>query len=666
HHELVIPPRADAGGTVAIEAEGLSQRFGDFTAVDHVSFKIEASEIFGFLGSNGCGKTTTMKMLTGLLPPTEGVAKLFGKPVDANDLETRKQVGYMSQSFSLYGELTVAANLDLHARLFHLPDARRAPRIAELMQRFGLEPYADQAAAELPLGIRQRLSLAVAVVHEPKLLILDEPTSGVDPVARDQFWELLVELSREQGVTIFISTHFMNEAERCDRISLMHAGKVLAIGTPAGLCAARGEPTLEATFISYLEEATGVSKGAAAADLETTPNTAVDAADRQPAAGAADQRPRAFSPRRLLGYAYRESLELRRDPVRLAFALVGSVLLLFVLGFGISLDVEGLRFAALDRDQSPESRAYIQNIAGSRYFIEQPPITGDAELEQRMRSGELALAVDIPAGFGRDLRRSHWPEVGMWIDGAMPYRGETVRGYAEGMHLQYVRQIVQEATGVSADYPVNIVSRFRYNQDVKSIYAMVPAVIPILLIFIPAILMALGVVREKELGSITNLYVTPVTRVEFLLGKQLPYVAVALISFVLLVIQSQVVFHVPIKGSLAALTLGACLYVVATTGIGLLISTFTNTQIAALFGTAILTILPTVSFSGLTTPVGALEGASYWIGQLFPASYFLIISRGTYTKALGFADLVPQFVALACFIPVLTTLAVVLLKKQEK
>ncbi len=669
HRALVIPPRIADGGGFAIEAEGLVQRFGDFTAVDHVSFKIERGEIFGFLGSNGCGKTTTMKMLTGLLPPTEGEARLFGKLVDARDLETRKQVGYMSQAFSLYGELSVAANLDLHARLFHLPDARRGPRIAELMQRFGLEEYADKAAAALPLGIRQRLSLAVAVVHEPKLLILDEPTSGVDPVARDQFWALLVELSRGQGVTIFISTHFMNEAERCDRISLMHAGKVLASNTPADLCAARGETTLEAAFISYLEEATGVGKAVAAVARVDSSDAAVNLkkAPKTPG-GDAPKAPcsSSFSFRRLLGYAYRESLELRRDPIRLAFALIGSVLLMFVLGFGISMDVEGLRFAVLDHDQSPESRAYVQNIAGSRYFIERSPIADSAQLDRRMNSGELSLAIEIPADFGRDLRRGHWPEIGLWVDGAMPYRGETVRGYVEGMHQQYVQQIILEATGMVSVYPVNIVSRYRYNQDVKSIYAMVPAVIPLLLIFIPSILMALGVVREKELGSITNLYVTPVTRLEFLLGKQLPYVAVAMISFLLLLIQSQLVFNVPIKGSLPALCLAALLYVIVTTGFGLLVSTFTNTQIAALFGTAVMSMLPTVSFSGLTSPVSSLEGAGYWIGQCFPATYFLIISRGIFTKALDFIDLWPHFLALAAFIPVLTALSVVLLRKQER
>ena len=661
HRALVIPPRRADGDVPAIEASGLTQRFGDFTAVDRVSFRIERGEIFGFLGSNGCGKTTTMKMLTGLLPPSEGQAALFGRTVDARDLETRKQVGYMSQAFSLYGELTVAQNLDLHARLFHLPKERIAPRIAELVERFGLSAFLDAPAAELPLGIRQRLSLAVAVVHAPKLLILDEPTSGVDPIARDEFWALLVELSRGQGVTIFISTHFMNEAERCDRISLMHAGRVLASDTPAALCAARGAATLEDAFIAYLEEAARQDAPAPAAGSGADGEAA---SPRSPASG--HGRVAAFSLRRLLGYAYREALELRRDPIRLTFALLGSVLLMFVLGYGISMDVEGLRFAVLDRDGTPESRAYVQNIAGSRYFIERPPLAGYADLDRRMRAGELALSIEIPSGFGRDLRLGRKPEVGVWVDGAMPYRGETVRGYVEGMHRKYVAELVVETTGNAAASAATLEARYRYNQDFKSIYAMVPAVIPLLLIFIPAILMALGVVREKELGSITNLYVTPVPRLEFLLGKQLPYIVMSMISFFLLVLQAVVVFGVPVKGSLFALSCAALLYVTATTGIGLLMSTFTRTQIAALFGTAILTMLPTVQFAGLTTPVSALEGFGYWVGQFFPATYFLVISRGIFTKALDFSDLAGQFAALAAFIPVLTLISLVLLRKQEK
>ena len=217
------PPAGKA--EIAIEAHGLTCRFGTFTAVDHVTLSIERGEIFGFLGSNGCGKSTTMKMLTGLLPPTEGTATLFGSSVEAGSMEVRKNLGYMTQAFSLYGELTRPQNLVLHARLYHLPPDKAKARIDELVERFGLGPHLDALADALPMGLRQRLSLAVAVLHEPQILILDEPTSGVDPVARDSFWELLVDLSREQGVTIFVTTHFMNEGMRCDRISLMHAGQ---------------------------------------------------------------------------------------------------------------------------------------------------------------------------------------------------------------------------------------------------------------------------------------------------------------------------------------------------------------------------------------------------------------------------------------------------------
>ena len=255
HRAIHMPPRHILDATPVIVAHDLTCRFGDFTAVDRVSFSIERGEIFGFLGSNGCGKTTTMKMLTGLLPATGGKALLFGRPIDAGDMVARNRVGYMSQSFSLYTELTVRQNLTLHAHLFHLAPRQARQRIAALTERFGLLDYLDQSSAELPLGIRQRLSLAVAIVHEPELLILDEPTSGVDPLARDQFWELLIDLSRNQGVTIFVSTHFMNEAERCDRISLMDQGRVLATDTPSGLIQGRGAPTLEDAFISYLEEA---------------------------------------------------------------------------------------------------------------------------------------------------------------------------------------------------------------------------------------------------------------------------------------------------------------------------------------------------------------------------------------------------------------------------
>ncbi|MDI9856614.1 ribosome-associated ATPase/putative transporter RbbA [Comamonas sp. 17RB] len=665
HAEVVIPPLpAGTGGAedIAIEAKDLTMRFGDFVAVDHVNFRIRRGEIFGFLGSNGCGKSTTMKMLTGLMPASEGQAWLFGKAVNPNDIATRKRVGYMSQAFSLYGELTVEQNLVLHARLFHVPEADVPARVQEMLERFGLTGERQDLPDKLPLGLRQRLSLAVAMVHRPELLILDEPTSGVDPVARDQFWRLLVELSRRDRVTIFISTHFMNEAARCDRMSMMHAGKVLDSDTPAALTAKRGAATLEEAFIGYLVEASGEAAPQLDAAKDAAPSTATPAATA-PDAGKAPPR---FSLQRLWSYLWRESLELQRDPVRATLALVGSLVLMVVIGFGISMDVEDLKFAVLDRDQSTLSQSYTQSLSGSRYFIEQPPLTSYEDLDQRMRSGAIALAIEIPPGFGRDVLRGSPVAVGAWFDGAMPQRGETVKGYVQGMHQHWLAQQVRERTGVSMGSQVSIETRFRYNPDVKSLPAMVPAVIPMLLLMFPAMLTALAVVREKELGSIVNLYVTPVTRTEFLLGKQLPYVALALLNYLLMCAMAVFAFGVPMTGSFVALTLAAVLFAIIATGMGLLASAVTRSQIAALFFAMLGTLIPATQFSGLTDPVSSLEGAGRWIGEIYPATHMFAISRGVFSKALGLHDLASAYVPLLLAIPVIMGIAIWALPKQEK
>jgi len=627
HDALVIPKREPVPGSSTIEARDLTCRFGDFTAVDHVSFRIERGEIFGFLGSNGCGKTTTMKMLTGLLPATEGEASLFGHAVKARDVETRRRVGYMSQSFSLYSELTVQQNLELHARLFHLPAEEVAPRVRAMVERFGLGPFLEQRPESLPLGIRQRLQLAVAVIHGPEMLILDEPTSGVDPIARDGFWQLLVDLSRKDGVTVFISTHFMNEAERCDRISLMHAGKVLAQGTPADLVRARGAHTLEEAFIGLLEDAQGTHLGS-----PPVPIPAPDDAQRR-----TPPPPPRFSPARLWAYALRETMEILRDPVRLTFALLGPVLLMIVFGYGITFDVDKLPFAVLDLDHSQESRDYVAHFAGSRYFEEQAAIVDLDDLDRRLRSGELKVAIELPPSFGRDVDRGHAPTVGVWLDGAMPSRAETSLGYVESVHQLYANGL---AVGAARAPPrLQVAPRFRYNPEFRSVFAIVPGVMMLLLVLIPAMMTAVGVVREKEMGSITNMYATPVTGLEFLLGKQIPYVIVALASFVGLMALTRFLFEVPLKGSAPALVLGAFLYVVATTGFGLLISSFAKTQVAAIFAAGILTTIPATSFSGMISPPSALSGVGRVVGLCFPSRYFQQISLGTYTKQLGFPDI---------------------------
>ena len=652
HEPIVLPPRHGADGPPVIEARNLTCRFGDFTAVDRVSFKIERGEIFGFLGSNGCGKTTTMKMLTGLLPASEGEATILGRPVDATDLNTRRRVGYMSQGFSLYSELTVRQNLKLHAELFHLPQAQTGARIEEMLRRFELTDFADELPPALPLGLRQRLSLAVALIHRPDLLILDEPTSGVDPLARDEFWRHLIGLSRRDGVTIFISTHFMNEAERCDRVSLMHAGRVLAVDSPRELARGKQCRTLEEAFIAYLQ----------AVDVETrSPAPHVEHSITR----SAQLRVPTFSMTRLRAFASRELTEILRDPIRLTFALLGPLILLVTFGYGITYDVERLPFGVLDNDRSPESRELIETLGGSRYFIPQAAIADPADLEGRLKGGRLALALEIPAGFGRDFWRGTDPEVAVWLDGATPFRAETTRGYLEGLVLEYSQDLAARR-GISADaLPASFEIRLPFNQRFESVYAIAPGVIMLLLAIIPGMMTALGVVREKEIGSIINFHATPVSRFEFLVGKQLPYFLIALVNFLSLWLLATLVFGIGLNGSASALAVGAVCYVAATTAFGLLVSTFVRTQIAAVFATSIIIVIPTVNFSGFMTPVSSLDEAGRLFGLSFPAAYFQQISLGTYTKGLHWAALWHNHLILAAFAFTYVLIAILLLRKQE-
>jgi ABC-type multidrug transport system permease subunit len=434
----------------------------------------------------------------------------------------------------------------------------------------------------------------------------------------------------------------MNEAERCDRISLMHQGRVLAVDAPKELVKERGSTSLEDAFISYLEEATQAGEKKTA---QTAPQASRQAAERPPAPQATprEAKPplsrvsRRFDPGRMWAYARRETMELLRDPIRLAFAFVGPVALMFAMGYGITFDVEHLKYAAFDQDQTPQSRRLLESFSGSRYFTERPPIGSADELEQRMRSGELAVAVEIPSGFGRDVASLHSPEAAFWIDGAMPFRGETTKGYVTGLALRYAQDLIVERVGPNAPSnvyfgSVNIENRFRYNQAFKSVFSMVPSVI--ILVLIPAIMATIGVVREKETGSIANFRSTPISKFEFLMGKQFPYVVVGMLAFILMVLMAFVVFQVPVKGSFGALALGTLLYVFSTCGFGQLISTFTRTQVAAVFATSVIAIIPTVNFSGLLVPVSSLTGAGRLIGLMFPMAWFQPISVGTFTKEL--------------------------------
>ena len=715
----ITPFVPDPDTPPAMEAHGLTKRFGDFTAVDHVSFTIQKGEIFGFLGSNGCGKSTTMKMLTGLLEATEGAATLLGKPIDAGGLDTKMRVGYMSQAFSLYEELSVRRNLDLHAKLYQM-GAKGAAAVEEALQQFDLADVADTAPASLPLGIRQRLQLAAACLHHPEVLILDEPTSGVDPAARDMFWRHLLKLSREDKITIFVSTHFMNEAARCDRISFMHKGRVLAVGTPAELAARQNAPDLEEAFVQYLIEAEGGEGGERSSRQEAAHSESDQREFRQntdgvrepsshtlpvetPTVGCVAQAthaegesdnghsefsddPEKHHPRpseipsvtpdtqnfkyrfsMIWTFARREAKELLRDKIRLFFAVFGPLIIMASVSWGISFDVRNLKFAVYDRDQTAASRELVEYFDGSRYFLQQPPIQSEAEIDTVLKSSGAILVIDIPSGFGRDLARGLKPEVGFYVDGSMPFNATNIRGYIGSLITAYTKdRIAESGLPVSLKAPAGIEPRFMYNQDFDSINAIAPGVMMLVLMMIPAMMSAVGVVREREIGSIANFYASPAAVAQYLIGKQLPYIAVGMVNFAAMMLMIIYLFGVQLKGSFAGLAIGTLLMVSASTALGLLISCFVRSQLAAIFATAIITMIPAQTYSGFLYPLSTMEGGALVIGKTFPSSWYYTVSVGSFTKGLHTADLLHEYAAIAAFAAASLILACVLLKKQEK
>ena len=240
---------------LAIEARGLTRRFGSFVAVDHITFDVGAGEVFGFLGANGAGKTTAIKMLIGLLAPSDGEARVAGFDVGTERAQIRRHIGYMSQRFSLYNDLTVRENIQLYGGIYGLSDAQLRDRTAMLLESLGLSGSAGDLVGTLPLGWKQKLAFSVALLHEPKIVFLDEPTGGVDPITRRQFWELIY-AAAAGGTTVFVTTHYMDEAEYCDRISIMVDGTIAALGTPAALKAEYGVGTVDDLFVRLARGAT--------------------------------------------------------------------------------------------------------------------------------------------------------------------------------------------------------------------------------------------------------------------------------------------------------------------------------------------------------------------------------------------------------------------------
>jgi hypothetical protein len=535
----------------------------------------------------------------------------------------------------------------------------------------------------------------------------------------------------------------MNEAERCDRISLMHRGRVLAVGTPAELVQRQQAASLEESFIRFLEqdearesgqpesvETVAADKGQkqpentetgtasnlsgslkpsdggrqpenAAEDVSGCLNGSQNADQKQPenlaraVEAVAEQRqpetpkpntannlsgslksakgskqPEKPRPRGLrywlamvLTFALREGRELAGDRIRLMFALLGPLIYLFAGSLGISYDTDQLDFAVLDQDQSRYSRELVREFEGSAYFRRAADLSRREDIAAELTATRVELVIEIPPHFGRDLLAQRRPQVAFYIDGAMPQQGENIAGYAQGIAAGYALSLYRtygiQPAGADLDM------RFIYNPTFKSINALAPGFLMLALVMIPAMMTALGVVREKEIGSIMNLYSSPASSLQYLLGKQLPYVALSMGAYVMLVAVIVLVLDVPVKGSLAALTAGALCFVLATTAFGLLVSAFVRSQVAAIFAAAILAMIPAMNFSGMIYPFSTLSGSGYWIGRGFPASWFQMVGLGVITKGLLWRDVYPIFGVLLAFFLGYLLLAALLLKKQE-
>lgn len=664
--KLVITPfEGDSDEPPVIVAHSLTKEFGDFTAVDNVSFSIEKGEIFGFLGSNGCGKTTTMKMLTGLIEATSGSASLLGQPVNATDISTKMKIGYMSQLFSLYEELTVRENLILHAQLYQMTSDEIPEIIKKSLQRFDLVDVADMSPRQLSLGIQQRLQLAAACLHEPEVLILDEPTSGVDPVARDMFWQYLMHLSRDEKITIFVSTHFMNEAARCDRISFMDSGRVLAMGTPNELVEEIRADNLEDAFIMCLLRANHQNSVEETIHIEGDITGQSIQSDLRKNKSITQKILDWFS--LTLTFARREMKEVLRDKVRIVFTFIGPLILLVCTVFCISFDIENIRFSVLDEDKTGLGYDLIQQFDGSRYFNQISEIHSYNDLDSEIKRRDIDLIVNIPKNYGKDLMNQDHPTIHFFIDGAQPFKASSVKQYISGIMLNYSMDwIAKQNSPQMFALPDILEPRFIYNPEFKTIYSIVPGMIMMALIVFTTMLTALGIVREKEKGSIINFYSSPARVTQYLVGKQLPYVGLTFLSGLILIAFSVIVVGVPYKGSLFALLFGVILYLFSVSALGLVISALSKGEITAMFLASILTLIPASNFSGLIYPVSTLTGMGYWFGTLFPATWFQKISIGVFNKGLGFGDLIPQYWALFGFGIAFIICASLALKKQEK
>jgi len=615
-----------------IEVKDLVRRFGDFTAVAQTSFSVRRGEVFGLLGPNGAGKTTTFRMLCGLLPPSGGSLRVAGLDMRSAPGHARRQLGYVSQKFALYGNLTAAENLAFFAGAYGLPPAEAAHRVAEVAREFGLEDHLATPSAQLPGGYRQRLAMAAALLHRPGILFLDEPTSGADPLARRDFWQRITALA-QAGTTVVVTTHFMEEAEYCDRLVIQDAGRVLALGTPGEIRQrASAAADMEQAFIAIVEEARRGSRGPANGQAAATGQSSVAAdsqAARQPSA---DARHRFWS--RLRSLTRKETRQLLRDRANLAFGLVLPIALILLFGYGITLDVTDAPVAVVLEDASPQARQAVSGLQRTPWIhpVFVPTMTqAEALIVDRRVDG----IVRVPSDFASALAagRAH---VQLVVHGSDAATARVVQSYVQGALAQATLEDA-DAAGAGPDRDpradpaanaprpgrVQVESRLWFNVANTSTWYLVPGLLVLIMTLVGAFLTSLLVAREWERGTMEALLVTPARPLEILLSKMIPYFGVGMLGCSLCLVAAKWLFHLPFEGSVALIVLASMLYLVVALGMGLLISSVTKNQFLASQVALIASFLPAMMLSGFLFDLRNVPVVVRAIAQVLPATHFL-------------------------------------------